>query len=72
MGAHKEDGSYVITVQDNGVGFDVTKLVNQSSTHIGIRNVKERIEEQCGGTLTLKSMIDEGTLITIRIPEEQL
>lgn len=72
VGAHKEDGSYVITVQDNGVGFDVTKLVNQSSTHIGIRNVKERIEEQCGGTLTLKSMIDEGTLITIRIPEEQL
>ena len=60
--------AHEIVVQDNGAGFDVKQLENMDGSHIGIRNVRERLEKLCGGTLTLESRIGEGTTATIRIP----
>ena len=40
----------------------------RSSGHIGIRNVRERLEKQCGGTLTLESRPGEGTTVTLFVP----
>ena len=61
---------YEITIADNGKGFDTEAAETASGTHIGIRNVKERIEEMCGGTLTVESLTGVGTTVTIRIPAE--
>ncbi len=36
--------------------------------HIGIRNVRDRVERLCGGTVAIDSQIDEGTLVAIRLP----
>ena len=36
---------------------------------MGIRNVRERIESMCGGSLQIDSRHDEGTTVTIRIPD---
>ena len=63
----KED-MHEIIVRDNGTGFDPEGIWEKKSDHIGLRNVKERIESMCGGTLTIDSRIGEGTTITIRIP----
>ena len=41
---------------------------DKDSSHIGIRNVRERLEKLCGGSLTLESIIGEGTTAVIRIP----
>ena len=57
-----------IVIQDNGIGFDELKAKNAEGTHIGISNVRERIEKLCGGTLTIESVLDTGTTVTIRIP----
>ncbi len=57
-----------IVISDNGKGFDVALLKTADGTHIGVRNVKERVEKMCGGTLTLESIPDRGTTVTIRIP----
>ena len=62
---------HVITVTDNGQGFDVEKLGTLEGTHIGIKNVKERIEKMCGGTFEIVSKIGEGTSVTIRIPADK-
>ncbi len=62
---------YIITVSDNGKGFDIEKPFSSDSTHIGIKNVRERIEEMCGGTMTIESEIGKGTVITICIPRSQ-
>ena len=40
-------------------------------SHIGIRNVRARIEKLCGGTLTIESRLGEGTAVTIRIPKRE-
>ena len=62
---------HVITITDNGTGFDVEKAEQSDRSHIGLRNVRERIEKMCGGSFDIQSRLGEGTSITIRIPAEQ-
>ena len=62
------DGCHEIIISDNGKGFDLNCLEQAEETHIGIRNVRERIETMCGGILTVNSEPGQGTVITIRIP----
>ena len=57
-----------IVISDNGVGFDQSDMSSDNRTHIGIRNVRERIEKMCGGTLEIVSEPDHGTTVTILIP----
>lgn len=64
----KVPGSHSVVISDNGLGFDPDAVVASQGTHIGIDNVRERIERQCGGTLTVKSKPGEGTTATILIP----
>lgn len=66
----RKDDYHEIMIQDNGCGFDPEKIEDADGTHIGIRNVRERLESMCGGSLTIDSMIGEGTTVTIRIPLE--
>ena len=64
-----ESGCHRITVQDNGVGFDTKKQESFAETHIGLRNVKNRVEQMCGGTMILRSEIGAGTCVTLIIPD---
>ena len=64
-------GFHEIVISDNGKGFEPEELEKASGTHIGIRNVRERVEQMCGGTLTIESKADAGTTVTIRIPIRQ-
>lgn len=66
------DGTdYVITVADNGRGFQPEKLEEADENHIGIRNVRERIEMLCGGTLEINSAVGKGSTVTVRIPRRK-
>ena len=51
------------------MGFDTT-LPQDGKKHIGIRNVRERLQMMCGGTLTVESEVGKGTVALIRIPKE--
>ena len=68
ISAFREDQSFVITVQDNGTGFNPEVKNNPEEMHIGIRNVRSRVEQLSKGEFILESHSGEGTLITIRIP----
>ena len=65
---YETDSSYFITVKDNGVGFDVSELENEN--HIGLRNIKSRLDAMCGGILHIESISGVGTKITVEIPKE--
>ena len=60
-----------IIVADNGTGFDPESIESLEGSHIGIRNVRERVQTMCGGSVEIDSRLGEGTTVTIRIPEEQ-
>lgn len=64
------DKDYCVSVVDDGVGFDTSILLDDRE-HIGIRNIRGRIEAMCGGTLTVESTPGKGTKATITIPKER-
>ena len=64
-----EAGGHRVTVTDNGVGFDPKGHPSTEELHIGIRNVKERVEKMCGGELILTSEVGKGTAVTMLFPD---
>lgn len=61
---------YEITVQDDGPGFDATVPLADGKPHIGIHNVRTRLEDH-GGSLTIHSELGTGTAATIRVPKKK-
>ena len=68
VSTYLEGKDHVIVISDNGKGFDVKKAAQNDSSHIGLRNVRERIEKMCGGSFSILSAEGKGTEIMIRIP----
>lgn len=60
---------YEICVGDNGVGFDPDVRKADGRSHIGISNVKSRLEIMCRGTLEIVSAPGKGTTAFIKIPK---
>ena len=67
--SYETDTDYCITVEDDGVGFDTSKLLDEKK-HIGIRNIRDRLEVMVGGTLEIESTQGVGTKVLITIPKE--
>lgn len=64
-----EDG-FRVSVLDDGVGFDPTKLPDDGRSHIGIQNVRDRLRDMCNGTLEILSEKGKGTECRIWVPKE--
>lgn len=60
---------YEIRVCDNGVGFNPDSVQSDGRTHVGISNVRSRLEIMCGGTLDITSDVGKGTTAIIKIPK---
>ena len=71
VSTRRSNGAHVIVICDNGCGFDTEQENPGDGSHIGISNVRERIETMCGGTVTIESEEGKGTTVTIRIPETE-
>ena len=56
----------LITVKDDGVGFDVEKALD--SSHVGINNVKNRIRSMVGGSVDIQSERGHGATASIFTP----
>lgn len=58
-----ENEILVLTIEDDGIGFNTKKTKNG----IGLHNIEYRAKE-CKGTVTVKSVKDEGTKLIVKIP----
>lgn len=63
---------YTVIVEDDGVGFDMNAEPDQSRPHVGMQNVRQRVESMCGGTLDVTSEPGVGTTAIVRIPKKEL
>lgn len=61
--------SIIINISDNGIGFDTSIFDELDDTHVGIHNVKNRLEILQNASMVINSSTD-GTNITITIPWE--
>lgn len=59
----------IITIKDDGVGFDMEELNKEKS--VGIRNICFRLEHLVHGKMDIESEINVGTTVTITIPKEK-
>ena len=70
ISTRRTDGGVQITVADNGVGFDTEHYMDDGKPHVGIRNVRERLQNMVGGTLSVTSTAD-GTVAVVTIPTKE-
>lgn len=63
---------YVISIEDDGVGFDVNGKRDDSRTHVGIENITKRLEIISNGSCEIESEIGKGTIAKIYIPKGDL
>ena len=69
VSSYEEDADYYVCVEDNGVGFDAAAVLDDR-THIGLRNIRGRVEIMCDGTMTVESTPGVGTKVRIAIPKK--
>lgn len=67
---YETDKHYCVSVVDDGVGFEASALRDETK-HIGIRNIRGRVEAMCNGTLMIDSAPGKGTTALIKIPKEE-
>ena len=66
--SYETDTQYYVSVEDNGAGFDTSILLDERK-HIGLRNIRERLEMMCSGTMTVESTPGVGTKVLLSIPK---
>lgn len=68
-----ENGKLSLIVQDNGIGFDTTNLIEpekQQFHGFGLSMMKERVS-LLGGMMQIQSMLGEGTTVAVEIPLDE-
>ena len=71
IGTYRADKGYTVIVRDDGAGFDpagTEKAEDDNEEHIGLSNVRRRLEMMMGATLSVESTEGKGTEIRINIP----
>lgn len=60
----RSDGTYVLLIEDDGLGFDNAGRRGHPGEHIGLSIMEERAQ-RLGGTLRIESEIGEGTRVEL-------
>ena len=59
------DDAYVVRIIDDGVGFDINSVDFKNNTHIGINNIKSRLNTMCNAEIKLESEPGQGTEVRV-------
>ncbi len=71
VSSREEEKAFVVTVEDDGVGFEKGDAPDGGGAHIGIDNVRQRLQAMVRGELLLESEKGKGTRATITIPKAE-
>lgn len=64
----EQPSCFEVIVEDDGVGFDPDAVFDDSRPHVGMQNVRQRLESMCGGSLVVTSEPGKGTRAVVTIP----
>ena len=67
--SEETNDAYIVSVRDDGPGFDINEQPNDERPHIGIASAKSRLANMVGGSLKIESEKGVGTTVTIIIPK---
>lgn len=72
ISTRERETCHEIIIAADGVGFDSSRPLSETDTHIGIENVRDRLQSMCEGVLTIESKVGVGTVATIKIPKQRM
>ncbi len=64
------DGAIWLSIEDDGRGFDPSRLEESLDHGFGLASMRERVE-QIGGTFSVHTAAGEGTTVVVRLEEEE-
>jgi signal transduction histidine kinase len=66
---YSNNDNFVLAIEDDGVGFDVSKKKESysGSSGLGLKSMRNRAK-LIGADLSIQSEPDKGTLITVHVP----
>lgn len=67
----EDENAFLVSVIDDGRGFDTDILSGEMKDHIGISNTRDRLSKMCGGWMEINSQPGEGTRVDIHIPKNE-
>jgi PAS domain S-box-containing protein len=62
-----KDNHILISIQDDGIGFDVDETIRRKSQNFGFFSIEERLKN-IGGFFNIKSNPGQGTVVSIIVP----
>ncbi|MBQ9015708.1 MAG: histidine kinase [Firmicutes bacterium] len=68
--ARECEDHYEISVTDDGPGFDPRMISEDGGQHVGLLNVRQRLQATVGGELVIDSVIGQGATVTMILPKE--
>ena len=68
--AYQTETDDVVEVIDDGVGFRMEDVDFSANRHIGLNNIRYRVETVCGGEVIIQSEIDQGTRVKVLFHRE--
>ncbi len=74
LSTYSDDDFYIVEVTDDGIGFDPSKPLDapdEKHSHVGLKNVKERLMLMSNATLNVESEVGKGTKAVIKIPRTE-
>lgn len=69
ISTRRRNGKNYISVEDDGMGFDVNESQNDGRSHVGIENTRKRLKLMMDADLCIESKIGVGTITTIIIKD---
>ncbi len=60
---------YEVTVRDDGVGYKMGVIPDDGRKHVGLANLRRRLELICGGSLEISGKSGVGTIAVIKLPK---
>lgn len=71
ISSRKVTGGHEVVIEDDGVGFDMNApLPDDGRSHVGMINVRSRLEQMCDATVEIVSSPGNGCKTTIFFPDK--
>lgn len=69
LSTYEDEDKFFVVVEDDGVGFDVNEKKDDGRSHVGLTNIKKRLESMLFAEVKITSVINQGTTVKITIPK---
>jgi len=65
----RDEQDFMLSIRDDGAGFDPATLADKGETHVGIHIMRERAQ-RIAATLDVQSAPGAGTTVLLQLPRE--